>query len=43
MNILHEIYNGKVLIQQALEANKTEQAAAKQDWLAYWKFLNNKF
>jgi len=43
MNILHEIYNGKVLIQQALEANKTEQAAAKQDWLAYWKFSDNKF
>lgn len=37
MNILQEIYNGKVLIQQALEANKKEQAAATKDWIAYSK------
>ena len=39
MDLIHEIYTGKVLIQQALEANKKEQEAAKQEWLADWKIL----
>lgn len=42
INILHEIYIGKVLIQRALKARKKEEAAAKQDWLAYWEFSDDK-
>lgn len=36
MNILHEIYETKVLAQKALKTFDKTRAATEQGWLAYW-------